>query len=108
MRLEARIDVFAGRFASQPLAFAHLLDQAERRGLSPDLDHVEVIAPPHAARLRGFFDAATAGALAAEAGADALILVLPGALVRGAFAPDARLRALGRREGRITRAGAAP
>jgi hypothetical protein len=40
--LPADITVFAGDFASQPLAFAHLLDAA------PDLDltHVEVVQHP--------------------------------------------------------------
>ena len=104
MRLAARIDVLAGAFASQPLAFAHLLDAAGAAGLSPDLDHVEVVAPPHGPRLRGYFDAATAEALSTQAGADALILVLPGALVTGAFPADARLRRLGVHPGVVTRA----
>ena len=51
--LPADIDVFAGDFASQPLAFAHLLDAAP----ALDLTHVEVIreAPPDA-RLGTYFD----------------------------------------------------
>ena len=104
MRLAADIPVLAGAFASQPLAFAHLLDAAERDGLSPDLDHVEVIPPPHDARLRAYFDAATARRLAEAAGGDALVLVLPGALVSGGFREDARLRHLGRHAGHVTRA----
>ena len=104
MRLAADIAVLAGAFASQPLAYAHLLDAAQRRGLSPDLDHVEVVLPPHGARLRGHFDAATAAELAAAAGGDALVLVLPGALVTGAFAADDRLRDLGRHAGHVLRA----
>jgi hypothetical protein len=105
VRLDAQIEVLAGRFASQQLAYAHLLDAAARAGLSPDLDHVEVIAPPHATRLRGYFDAETAERIADEAGEDSVVLVLPGALVTGRFAPDARLRRIGRFAGRITRAG---
>jgi hypothetical protein len=108
VRLAARIDVLAGRFASQPLAYAHLLDAAERQGLSPDLDHVEVIHPPHTPRLRGFFDEGTVMAIATEAREETLVLVLPGALVTGAFSPDARLRRIGRYEGEITRARPAP
>jgi hypothetical protein len=104
VRLEAEIAVLAGAFASQQLAFAHLLDAAGAQGLSPDLDHVEVIPPPHRPRLDGYFDAATAGEIAAVAGGDWLVLVLPGALVTGAFAADARLRVLGRWRGRLTRA----
>ncbi|MEM9798406.1 MAG: hypothetical protein AAF919_18090 [Pseudomonadota bacterium] len=104
MRLEAEIEVLAGRFASQQLAFAHLLDAAERTGLSPDLDHVEVIHPPQMPRLRHYFDPDTAAEIAAESGLDAVILVLPGALTTGRFAADARMRRLGRYAGQITRA----
>ena len=103
MKLTAQIDVFAGAFASQQLAFAHLLDRAAVDGLSPDFDHVEVIRPPHLPRLGGYFPE-SAATLSAEAGADTLILVLPGALVTGRFAPDGRLRSLGRHCGLITRA----
>ncbi|MGB3409219.1 MAG: hypothetical protein WBA67_17185 [Jannaschia sp.] len=104
MRLEAEIEVLAGRFASQQLAFAHLLDAAEVSGLAPDLDQVEVILPPHGKRLRGFFDADTAGEIAAEAVSDTVILVLPGALVTGRFDADARMRRIGRYVGQVTRA----
>ncbi|UWQ22797.1 hypothetical protein [Jannaschia sp. W003] len=104
MRLAVRVDVLAGRFASQRLAFAHLLDAAGAAGLSPDFDHVEVIAPPHGPRLRGYFDEATAARIADEAGADTVILVLPGALITGAFREDARLRRLGRFDGTMVRA----
>lgn len=65
---------------------------------------MEVIAPPHGPRLRGFFDAATADRIAEAAGGDAAILILPGALLSGAFAADGRLRLLGRFAGRVTRA----
>ena len=104
MRLEADIHLLAGAFADQRLAYAHLLDAADRQGLSPDFDHVEVVTPPHGARLRGYFDGATVKRLADAAGEEALILVLPGALVTGAFAADARLRDLGRHRGHVTRA----
>jgi hypothetical protein len=104
MRLAARIAVYAGRFASQQLAYAHLLDAAARQRLSPDLDHVEVIAPPHRPRLDGYFDPEAAAAIADAAGSDAVILVLPGAFVTGAFEADGRLRPLGAFLGHITRA----
>ena len=103
-RLEARIDVLAGAFASQPLAFAHLLDAARAQGLSPDFDHVEVIRPPHAPRLRGYFEPEAADGIADAAGGDAVILVLPGALVTGAFAADLRLRRIGTLMGFVRRA----
>ncbi len=104
MRLEAEIEVLAGPFASQQLAFAHLLDVAEQGGLSPDFDHVEVISPPHGARLRGYFDADVADGIAGAAGTDAVILVLPGALVTGRFEGDGRMRRIGRHVGRMIRA----
>jgi hypothetical protein len=104
VKLQVDIHVLAGRFGSQQLAFAHLLDAAERAGLSPDFDHVEVIAPDQWTRLAHFFDADLAQVLRRAAGDDALILVLPGALITGAFAADARLRDLGRHPGTLVRA----
>ncbi|MEJ6393681.1 hypothetical protein V8J82_10465 [Gymnodinialimonas sp. 2305UL16-5] len=68
----ADIQVLAGDFASQPLAFAHLLDVAP--GL--DLGHVEVIQSGHAARLGAYFGADIVARLPQT---DTLILVLPGA-----------------------------
>jgi hypothetical protein len=104
MRLTARIDVLAGQFASQQLAFAHLLDAAQSAGLSPDFDHVEVIPPPHTTRLAGYFDEGTVQALAQAAEEDSLLLILPGALVTGRFPPDHRLRDIGTFMGQIVRA----
>lgn len=40
MHTPTRISVFAGRFDSQPLVFAHLIDSF---GMDMDLEHVEVI-----------------------------------------------------------------
>lgn len=77
--LPADITVFAGDFESQPLVFAHLLDEA------PDLqlEHVEVIqgaAPLR--RLQARFSAETAQALIqAAAPYETLVLVLPAAHV---------------------------
>jgi hypothetical protein len=75
--LPADITVFAGDFASQPLAFAHLLDAA------PDLDltHVEVVQHPTPdQRLGTYFDAATVAAIRGKAAAkDTIILILPAA-----------------------------
>jgi hypothetical protein len=59
MRLACDITLMTGRFASQPLAFAHILDAAERQGRSLDLDNVEVVGQSHAARLAAWFDADT-------------------------------------------------
>jgi hypothetical protein len=60
--LPADITVFAGDFASQPLAFAHLLDAAPLL----DLTHVEVVQHPTPdQRLGTYFDAATVAAIRA-------------------------------------------
>lgn len=36
--------IYCGRFASQQLAFAHLLDTCDRTGINLNFDHVEIIA----------------------------------------------------------------
>ncbi|MDJ0825264.1 MAG: hypothetical protein QNJ16_07160 [Rhodobacter sp.] len=90
--------VFAGRFASQPLVFAHLLDAADRRGLALDLDHVEVIQGDPTKRLGHAFAPGDVAALAAARGPDdTLVVVFPEALIPGArlFADTALLRPLG-------------
>lgn len=104
MRLEAQIDVLAGAFPSQQLAFAHLLDAAQAAGLSPDLDQIEVIQAPHGTRLAGYFEAQTVETLTDAAAGDTLILILPGALITGQFPEDLRLRRLGVHAGQIVRA----
>ncbi|RMA44007.1 hypothetical protein [Rhodophyticola porphyridii] len=75
--LPADITAFAGDFASQPLAFAHLLDVAP----AIDLDHVEVIpATAPIARLTPYFGADTAQVIrAAATGRNTLLLILPAA-----------------------------
>ncbi|MCK0167755.1 hypothetical protein MWU52_09375 [Jannaschia sp. S6380] len=104
MRLAADIHVLAGRFASQQLAYAHLLDAAEAGDLSPDLDHIEVIAAPGRTRLSAYFDEDTTAALITGAAGDTLVLILPGALLTEAFAATAHLRDLGRHPGHVSRA----
>lgn len=93
------VAVYAGNFASQPLAYAHVLDAAEAAGLPLDLDHVEVIcgADP-GKRLAHVFDTGnTARIRDMRRGEDTLVLIFPEALRPGAapFADTARLRALG-------------
>jgi hypothetical protein len=75
--LPADITVFAGEFDSQPLVFAHLLDEA------PDLllEHVEVIrdADP-TRRLAVYFDPRTIAAIKTAAHPyTTLLLILPAA-----------------------------
>ncbi|GEM_PF-624782 len=75
--LPVEIAVFAGDFASQPLAFAHLMDAAP----ALDLTHVEVIqSRDPVTRLSQYFPAPVVGALiAASTGHNTLILILPAA-----------------------------
>lgn len=102
-QIPAEITVFAGDFASQPLAFAHLLDAAPMM----DLDHVEVIQTTDpTARLAVYFSPTTAAAITAAKGArDTLILVLPAAFegLECPLPPTAHLAPLGRFRGTITR-----
>ena len=105
MRLSASIAVLAGDFASQQLAYAHVLDACGAQGLSPDLDHVEVVRAPFARRLAGWFaDEAAKEVERAAGGADTLVVVLPGALLGRELAETDRLRALGRFDGTVVRA----
>lgn len=59
MKLDCDIMLMGGAFASQPLAFAHLLDAAQAQGISLDLDHVEVIQSNQPARLAQWFTSDT-------------------------------------------------
>ena len=97
MRFRAAIGVLAGDFASQRLAFAHLLDACPEA----DFEQVEVVARPFAARLAHWFDAEVVAALEAVP-EDTLVLTFPGSGVP--LAPTGRLRAVGRHAGTLTRA----
>jgi hypothetical protein len=63
VRRPASIAVMAGRFASQQLAFAHLLDVADWTGAAPDLDAVDVVQGNVIRRLAHYFDADTVAAI---------------------------------------------
>jgi hypothetical protein len=67
----------AGRMASQQLAFAHLLDVADKAGLAPDVDTIDVLrAPDLERRLAHYFDPETAAQILEAAGAvDTLVLL---------------------------------
>ena len=75
-RQPASIVVMAGRFASQQLAFAHLLDVADRIEATLDLDAVDVMQGTAVGRrLAHYFDAATVAAvLSAGDGCDTCVL----------------------------------
>lgn len=76
-RRPARIAVMAGNIASQQLAFAHLLDVADRAGVAPDMDMVDVLQGPWLERrLRHYFDDDIARAiLDTAAGCGTLVLL---------------------------------
>ena len=101
--LPAEITVFAGSFASQPLAFAHLADAAP----ALDLDHVEVIGPEaRTPRLAGHFDPPTRDAiLAALRPGETCLLILPAAFdgLVCPLGPTDLLRPLGPWRGTVTR-----
>lgn len=94
----------AGRFASQPLAFAHLLDTADKTGRVLDPDRIEVIQREHrATRLAHYFDPDTVQRIVAAMADDdtCVLLTDPGALPN---ADTGHLRWLGRFTGSLVRA----
>lgn len=97
--ISVEIAVFAGRFESQPLVFAHLLDEAPNL----DLGHVEVLQDRGIRRrLEGFFPPETVTRLlVALHEDDTMVLVLPEA---GFFEGSARLTPLGPAQGTVRRA----
>ena len=97
MKFRVGIGLFAGDFASQQLAFAHLYDIAP----DADLEQVEVLSRPFAKRLAHYFDPADLATMPAPA-ENTMILAFPGAGLP--LAPTDRLRLLGRFPGTITRA----
>lgn len=104
VRRPAQIAVAAGQFASQQLAFAHLLDEADRARTVPDLDAIDVLqgAAPER-RLAHYFDAATvASILNAAEDADTFVLMTKPCDFLGA--DTARLRWLGVFPGHLVRA----
>lgn len=97
-RVAADIPVASGRFASQPLVFAHLFDLV--RDL--DLDAVDVIQGTNMrARLGGYFwPVLTTEILTRMEADDTLVLFLPGAEP----VVSAKLRSLGSFTGTLVRA----
>ncbi|MEM8582135.1 MAG: hypothetical protein AAGA38_14365 [Pseudomonadota bacterium] len=98
-RAPVEIAVFSGQFASQPLVFAHLLDEKP----SLELDHVEVCQGTGLrARLGGYFAATViTEILVALEDEDTCVLLLPDA---GTFTGSKRLRRLGAFPGTMLRA----
>lgn len=103
-RQNALLAAYAGDFASQQLAFAHLLDWADKVGRSIDLDFVEVIGRAQfQTRLAHYFSSdVVAGLIDAAGGSDTIVLVTdPEALPH---ASSAHLRFLGVHDGTLLRA----
>jgi hypothetical protein len=101
--LPVEIAVFAGDFASQQLAFAHLMDAAP----TLDLAHVDVIQrrDPTTRLAQYFPDPVVRALMAVSTGHDTLVLILPAAF-RGLTCPlteTALLWPLGEQRGIITR-----
>ena len=99
MKLDCNITLMGGTFASQPLAFAHLLDAAQAQGINLDLDNVEVIQSNQPARLAQWFTADTCQNIPT---AQTLIAFLPAS--GGPLTPTDHLCTLGTFPAQITRA----
>ena len=99
VKVAADIPIASGRFESQPLVFAHLLDEA--RDLM--VDHVDVLQGTNMrARLGGYFPPILITEILTEMEADnTLVLFLPGARM----VSSVRLRNLGVFTGTVVRAG---
>lgn len=103
LRHPADIHLWTGDFASQQLAFAHLLDAADRAGAALNLDDVEVIAEgDRARRLAPYFDT-----LPDLPSAPITILLATPPGVPCPIGDTPMLRYLGCHAGFVTRAGAA-
>ncbi|MEM9437519.1 MAG: hypothetical protein AAGA15_10795 [Pseudomonadota bacterium] len=99
-RQTVSIDIFAGTFESQPLAFAHLYDLAKALDVEIALDAVEVICKADPVkRLTHYFDAPRVNAIIDEMGLNtSLILIFPEAMT-GALEGSTLLIPLGRFDG---------
>ncbi len=75
-RVPVLLSVFSGTFASQPVAFACLVDQAEKRGLDIDLGDVDVIQHSPEVRLAHYFRPAIVARIQEAQGADNTVIVL--------------------------------
>ena len=95
MRFRAAIGILAGDFASQQLAFAHLLDARPEA----DLDQVEVLARPWEKRLAHWFGDDPPDL--SDVTEDMLVLTFHGSDVL--LEPTERLRVVGRHTGIVTR-----
>jgi len=104
VRVPTLLSVLSGSFASQPVAFACLLDEAEKRGLSIDLRDADVIQVSSDVRLAHYFRPAIVARIqAAQSEDNTLIILRPTRLTveRDFPTPDSPLRLLGRFAGEV-------
>ncbi len=103
-KVRALLMVLAGNFASQPMAFTCLCDEADRRGISVDLKDVDVIQAAANVRLAHYFRPAIVARIQELQGEDdTVILVRPSLLAADPSFPSrtSPLRLLGRFAGEI-------
>ena len=103
-KVRALLMVLAGSFASQPVAFACLCDEAERRGISVDLRDVDVIQSAANVRLAHYFRPAIVARIQELLGEDDTIILVRPSLLSAAPQfppPNSPLRLLGRFAGEI-------
>ena len=103
-KVPALLTVLTGEFDTQPAAFAYLLQEAGRYGLTFDLADVDVIQSARAVRLAHYFRPAIVARIEALiAAADTVIVVRPSALTTRCDFPGSgsNLRLLGRFAGQI-------
>ena len=103
-KVPALLTVLTGEFDTQPAAFAYLLQEAGRYGLTFDLADVDVIQSARVVRLAHYFRPAIVARIQALiAAADTVIVVRPSALATRRDFPGSgsELRLLGRFAGQI-------
>lgn len=106
-KVPALLTVLAGGFETQPAAFAYLLQEAGRYGLSFDLADVDVIQSARPVRLAHYFRPAIVARIEALMGeADTVIVVRPSTLTARRDFPGSgsELQLLGRFAGEIIEA----
>ena len=104
VKVPALLTVLAGGFETQPAAFAYLLQEAGRYGLTFDLADVDVIQSARPVRLAHYFRPAIVARIEALMGqADTVIVVRPSTLTARRDFPGSGsdLRLLGRFAGEI-------
>jgi len=103
-KVPALLTVLSGKFESQPLAFACLVDEAEKLGMRVDLADADVIQAAAPVRLAHYFRPQIAARVQELQGEDDTVIVLRPtelASVPSFPRPASALRLLGRFAGKI-------